>query len=63
MSNPLDPSSRRVGCTVTVAAGIHIGPPGEYRAPPEQIQEIIEAIPRIVEAILERIVDKSEPGE
>ena len=47
--------ARQTRHTVSVAAGIHIGPPGEYRASTEEIREIIEAIPRVVEAILERI--------
>ena len=47
--------ARQTRRTVSVAAGIHIGPPGEYHASPEEIRKIIEAIPRVVEAILERI--------
>ena len=53
VSGPLaEALSRRTGRTVTVAVGIHIGPPGEYRAPPEEIQKILEAVPRLVKAIL-----------
>lgn len=51
--------SRQTGCTVTVTAGIHIGPPDEFKADPVEIQKIIESVPRVVEAILDRLRDRN----